>query len=73
MQGTNGPPEISLLIRGAVACALAGLLCALLFLWSGFTPWSLTVGVMLGFPFLAMAAILYVIAVARDLQRHGLL
>jgi hypothetical protein len=47
-------------------------LCVLLFLWSGFTPWSLTFGVMLGFPFLLTAVILYVIAVARDLQRHGL-
>ena len=73
MPKTEEPPQISPLIRGAVACALVGLLGALLFLWSGFTPWSLTVGVMLGFPFLAMAAILYVIAVARDLQRHGLL
>jgi len=48
------------------------LLCALLFLWSGFTPWSLTFGVMLGFPFLLVAVLLYVIAVARDLQQHGL-
>ena len=72
MQRTNEPPQISLLIRAAVACALVGLSCALLFLWSGFTPWSLTVGVMLGFPLLLVAILLYVIAVARDLQQHGL-
>jgi hypothetical protein len=49
-----------------------GLLGALLFLWSGFTPWSLTFGVMLGFPLLLVAILLYGIAVARDLQQHGL-
>ena len=72
MQRTDEPPQVSTLIRVAVACALVGLLGALLFLWSGFTPWSLTFGVMLGFPFLLVAVILYVIAVARDLQQHGL-
>ena len=72
MQKTKEPPQISTLVRVAVACALVGLLCALLFLWSGFTPWSLGVGVMLGFPFLLAAIILYVIAVAHDLRRHGL-
>jgi hypothetical protein len=45
---------------------------ALLFLWSGFTPWSLGVGIMLGFPFLLVAIMLYVIAVARNLRQHGL-
>jgi len=72
MQKTNEPPRMSVLIRMAVACALVGLLCVLLFLWSGFTPLSMSVGVMLGFPFLLIAIILYFIAVARDLQRHGL-
>jgi hypothetical protein len=72
MQKIDAPPQISTLIRVAVACALVGLLCALLFLWSGFTPWSLTFGVMLGFPFLLVAVMLYVIAVARDLRQHGL-
>ena len=72
MPRTDEPPQISTLIRVAVAFALVGLLCALLFLWSGFTPWSLTFGVMLGFPLLFVAVILYVIAVARDLQQHGL-
>jgi hypothetical protein len=56
-----------------VACALVGLLCVLLFLWSGFNPWSLTFGIMLGCPLLLIAILLYVIAVARDLQQHRLL
>jgi uncharacterized membrane protein YgaE (UPF0421/DUF939 family) len=73
MPRTTEPPQINALIRAAVACALVGLLCVLLFLWRGFTPWSLTVGVMLGFPFLLIAILLYVIAVARDLQQHRLL
>ena len=72
MPRTDEPPQVGTLIRVAVACALVGLLGALLFLWSGFTPWSLTFGVMLGFPFLLVAVILYVIAVARDLRQHGL-
>ena len=72
MQMTDEPPQISTFIRVAIACALVGLLCVLLFLWIGFTHWSLTFGVMLGFPFLLVALLLYVIAVARDLQRHGL-
>jgi uncharacterized membrane protein YgaE (UPF0421/DUF939 family) len=72
MQRTDEPPQISTLIRVAVACAVVGLLCALLFLWNGFTPWSLTVGIMLGSPFLLIAIILYGIAVARDLRQHGL-
>ena len=70
---TNEPPQISPLIRAAVGCALIGLLGALVFLWSGFSPWSLTFGVMLGFPFLLIALLLYLIAVARDLQQHRLL
>jgi uncharacterized membrane protein YgaE (UPF0421/DUF939 family) len=72
MQPINGPPRISRFIRAAVACALVGLLGALLFLWSGFTPWTLTFGVMLGFPLLLVAILLYVIVVARDLRQHGL-
>jgi uncharacterized membrane protein YgaE (UPF0421/DUF939 family) len=73
MPMTTEPPQISALIRAAVGCALAGLLCVLLFLWSGFNPWSLTFGVMLGFPFLLIAILLYLIAVARDLQQRRLL
>ena len=73
MPRTNEPPQISGGIRAAVACALVGLLCVLRFLWSGFTPWSLTVGIILGCPLLLIAILLSVIAVARDLQQHRLL
>ena len=72
MQPINESPQVSRLIRAAVVCAVVGLGCALLFLWSGFTPWTLTFSVMLGFPLLLVAILLYVIAVARDLQEHGL-
>jgi len=72
MPSINESPQVSLLIRAAVACAVVGLLGALLFLWSGFTPWTLTFGVMLGFPLLLVAVLLYVIAVARDLQQRGM-
>ena len=51
---------------------MVGLLCALLFLWRGFTVWSLGVGIFLGSPLLLVAMVLYVIVVARDLRRHGL-
>jgi len=51
---------------------MVGLLCALLFLWRGFTVWSLGVGIFLGSPLLLVAMVLYVIAVARNLRRHGL-
>lgn len=72
MQPIHESPHVSRLIRAAVVCALVGLLGALLFLWSGFTPWTLTFGVMLGFPLLLGAILLYAIAVARDLHRRGL-
>ena len=65
-------PEVSALVRVAVAGAMVGLLCVLLFLWRGFTVWSLGVGIFLGSPLLLVAMVLYVIAVARDLRRHGL-
>ena len=72
MERIKDPPDISSLLRIAVGCALVGLLCVLLFLWRGFTPLSMGLGVLLGFPLLIIAMVAYVIAVARDLQRHGL-
>ena len=65
-------PEVRTLVRVAVGGAMVGLLCALLFLWRGFTVWSLGVGIFLGSPLLLVAMVLYIIAVARDLRRHGL-
>ncbi len=71
MQPRPESPQGSRLIRAGVVCAVLGLVGALLFLWRGFTPWTLTFGVMLGFPLLLGAILLYVIAIARDLHRHG--
>ena len=68
----NEAPPKSLIVRIAVICAVAGLLCALVFLWRGFTPWSL-ISVLLGYPLLIAALLLYLFAVARDLRRHGVL
>jgi uncharacterized membrane protein YgaE (UPF0421/DUF939 family) len=72
MQKPNESPRMRVLIRVAVTCALVGLACVLLFLWSGFTPLSMGVGIMLGCPLLLVAILLYVIVVARDLRKHGL-
>ena len=72
METMNETPQTSLIVRIAVICAVVGLLCALVFLWRGFTPWSM-VGVLLGYPLLIAALLLYLIAVARDLRRHGVL
>ncbi len=64
---------VSALVRTAVACALIGLLSVLLFLWSGFAPWSVGVGLFFGGPLLVIAVILYLIAVARDLRHREVL
>lgn len=72
MERIKDPPDINGLLRIAVGCALVGLLCVSLFLWYGFTPWRMGCGILLGLPLLIIAMALYVIAVARDLQRHGL-
>ena len=72
MQKTQEHPDRSKLVRRTVECALVGLLCVLLFLWSGFTPWSMGLGIMFGVPLLILAMVLYLIAVVRDLRQHGL-
>ena len=64
---------INRLVRIAVACALIGLLSVLSFLWSGFAPWSVGVGLFLGAPLLIIAVMLYLIAVVRDLRQRGVL
>ncbi len=64
---------INKLVRIAVVCALTGLLSVLLFLWSGFAPWSVGVGLFFGGPLLVIAVILYLIAVARDLRHREVL
>ena len=64
---------INKLVRIAVGCALIGLLSVLLFLWSGFAPWSVGIGVFFGAPLLVIAVMLYLIAVVRDLRQRGVL
>ena len=66
-------PGVNTLVRTAVACALIGLLSVLLFLWSGFAPWSVGMGVFFGAPLLVIAVMLYLIAVVRDLRQRGVL
>ena len=61
------------LVRVSVLCALTGLVCVVVFLWHGFAAWTLGVGVYLGFPLLLAAALLYLLAVLRDLRRLGAL
>ena len=64
---------VNTLVRAAVVCALIGLLSALLFLWSGFAPWSMGVGIFFGAPLLVIAVMVYLIAVVRDLRQRGVL
>ncbi len=64
---------VSSRIRWAVFCTLAGLMCVLLFLVSGFQAWSIGLGVFLGFPLLLSGIGFYVAAVVRDLRRRDVL
>ena len=57
----------------AVNVALVGLVCVLLFLWNGMGAWSMGLGMFVGMPLLAIALLLYLVAVARDLKRRGAL
>lgn len=59
-------------LRVAILLALTGLICILVFLWYGFSAWTLGIGVFLGFPLLGFALVLYLLAVLRDLRQHGL-
>ncbi|HEV8713267.1 MAG TPA: hypothetical protein VGX03_10610 [Candidatus Binatia bacterium] len=63
--------EVSPLVRIAVGCALVSLCCLSVFLWYGFTAWSVGVGIVMGVPLLAVAIGLYGVAVVRELHRYG--
>jgi hypothetical protein len=41
------------------------------FLWLGFTVWSIGIGIVLGVPLAVVAMALYGIAVVRELRRYG--
>jgi len=62
--------KINKLIRIAVLLASIGLCCLLIYLVVGFQPWSVGVGIFLGFPLLIVALVLYIVAVVKDLKRH---
>ncbi len=73
MNNSKESVGVNILVRIAVVCALIGLLCVWLFLWIGFAPWSVGLGVFLGAPLLVAAVVLYIIAVMRDLRQRGAL
>lgn len=62
--------SINNLIRTSVILGLIGLFCIFLFLLTGFTGWTVGVGVFLGFPILFIAVVLYITAVVKDLKKH---
>ena len=72
-KGNGSSVGESRLVRWAVACGFLGFLGVLLFLWTGFGPWSLAVGIFLGAPLLFLAIVLTLLAALRDLRAQGLL
>ena len=66
----TGKNKINRLIRTAVLMGSAGLICLLIYLMVGFEPWSVGIGIFLGFPLMIVALVLYVVAVVKDLKRH---
>ena len=66
----TGKNKINRLIRTAVLVGSAGLIRLLIYLMVGFEPWSVGIGIFLGFPLMIVALVLYVVAVVKDLKRH---
>ncbi len=73
MSNSSPSNTVQAYIRRAVVCTLVGLVCVLLFLLFGFQPWSVGIGVFLGFPLLLVGMGLYLVAVVRDLRRRDVL
>lgn len=68
----NEPPHPPMLLRIAIAATAAGVLISLaLLIWQ--TPYTLTAFMFLGQPLLAVAFVLFVWLVFRDLRRRELL
>lgn len=65
--------DVSRLIRVAVLVCLIGLACNLVFLLFGFQAWTVGIGLMVGWPILFTAVVLYLIAVYRDLIKRRIL
>lgn len=63
----------SRLLSPAIGCTIVGLLCVTFYLWQGFGVWSFGVGILFGIPTLVVGMGLYLVAVIRDLRRHGIL
>lgn len=59
------------LVRTAIICALVGLGCVSMFLWRGFSPWSVGLGIGVGVPLTTAAVALYLLAVIRALRQRG--
>jgi hypothetical protein len=70
---TSGREEtpVSALVRTAILCAIVGLGCLSVFLWMGFSPWSVGVALGVGVPLTTAAGALYLLAVIRELRRRG--
>jgi len=73
MIGPQKHPESRLLIRLAVLFAVAGLVCILVYLSRGFSPWTFGVGILLGVPLLLVGMLLFAVHVIRDLRQRGAL
>lgn len=66
-------PWVTRQLMLAVDCAIAGLMCVLLFLWHGFGAWTMGLGTFVGIPLLLLAMLLYISAVMTDLKTRGAL
>lgn len=64
-------PSVLPLVRIAVLCTIVGLSCLYIFLWLGFSPWSVGIGIGAGVPLTTVAMALYLLAVIRELRRRG--
>ena len=71
--GSTPADAVQSRIQWAVGCALAGLICVFLFLVFGFEPWSVGIGVFLGFPLLLGGVGFYLAGVVHDLRRREVL
>jgi hypothetical protein len=70
---TGGTTGRTVLLRVAVALAVAGLIGVLPLLFVGFSPLTMGIGLFVGFPALILADVAYVVVVFNDLRRHELL
>ena len=60
-------------ITAASICALAGLVCLLLFLVKGFGAITMGLGMFVGLPLVLAGIVFYLVALVADLRRRGAL